>query len=148
MVKVGKQFRYYILHSHSTIFVPSVAVKSILTQQEVAVNNKATWVSKVQEFDLKIKPTKLVRGQGLCRLVFENEEEIGEEQALVLFVSLTNSWFSNITYYLTYGECLEHLTGKAKRTLKLRFDMYIIMDDILYKKGLDDMFLRCVDKYL
>lgn len=32
-----------------------------------------TWVSKVQEFDLEIKPTKLVRGQALCKLIIEDQ---------------------------------------------------------------------------
>lgn len=45
-VKVVKNFSYYILHSHSTIFVQSSAVKSILTQKEVSINNRATWVLK------------------------------------------------------------------------------------------------------
>ena len=30
MVKVVKQFRYYVLHSHSIVYVPETAVKSIL----------------------------------------------------------------------------------------------------------------------
>ena len=47
VVKVVKFFRYYILHSHSVVYVPSTAVKSILTQQDVAVNNRATWAAKV-----------------------------------------------------------------------------------------------------
>lgn len=32
VVKVVKQFFYYILHSHCTVFVPNSAVKSLLTQ--------------------------------------------------------------------------------------------------------------------
>ena len=31
VVKALKNFRFYILHSHSVIYVPDVAVKSILT---------------------------------------------------------------------------------------------------------------------
>ena len=31
MVKAVKHFWYYILHSHSIVYVPSIAVKSILT---------------------------------------------------------------------------------------------------------------------
>lgn len=47
VVKVVKQFRYYILHSHSVVFVPDSTVKSILTQQEVGLNKRATWVTKI-----------------------------------------------------------------------------------------------------
>lgn len=32
VVKVVKHFKYYILHSHSTVFVPHFMVESILTQ--------------------------------------------------------------------------------------------------------------------
>lgn len=32
LIKFVKHFRYYILHSHSTMFFPSSVVKSILTQ--------------------------------------------------------------------------------------------------------------------
>ena len=42
VVKALKFFRFYILHSHSVIHVPDVAVKSILTQQEVGCNHRGT----------------------------------------------------------------------------------------------------------
>jgi hypothetical protein len=33
----------------------------------------------VQEFDLDIKPAKLVKGQGLCKLVAEAQDRINED---------------------------------------------------------------------
>ena len=33
----------------------------------------------VQEFDLDIKPAKLVKGQGLCKLVVEAQDLINED---------------------------------------------------------------------
>ena len=47
VVKALKQFRYYVLHSHSIMYVPETAVKSILTQQEVGMNKRVVWVAKV-----------------------------------------------------------------------------------------------------
>lgn len=47
VVKEVKHFGYYILHFHSMVFVSNTTVKSILTQQEVAMNNRVAWVSKV-----------------------------------------------------------------------------------------------------
>ena len=32
----------------------------------------------VQEFDLDIKPVKLVKGQGLCKLEVEAEDQVNE----------------------------------------------------------------------
>lgn len=69
VVKTIKQFRYYILHSQAIVFVPHSVVKSILIQQDIGLNNRASWVSNIQEFNLDIKPTKLVRGQVLCKLI-------------------------------------------------------------------------------
>lgn len=60
---------------------------------------------------MDIRPTKLVRGQGLCCLIAENKEE-EEKLPLALFVSLQDEWFTDVAHYLTYGECLEHLSAK------------------------------------
>ena len=125
--------------------MPDVAVKSILTQQEVGCNHRGTWMAKVQEFDIDIKPTKLVRGNALCRAMAE-DQHIEEDDHKVLMVSLQDPWFSNISYYLTYGECPDGLTVKQKRNLKNKALKYVIFDDVLYKKAIDGIFLRCVDK--
>ena len=67
-------------------------------------------MSKAQEFDLEIKPTKLVCGQGLSKLMLENKEE--EAYLNFLLVGLKDEWFLDIAYFLTYGECPDHLKGK------------------------------------
>ena len=109
----------------------------------------ASWIAKVQEYDLDIKPTNLVRGKGLCKVITEgsskDEEEMEEEISLVLFIGNVDDQFSNIAYFLTYGECPDHLSPKEKRTLKLKSMKYVIWGDTLYKKGIDGTFLRCVD---
>lgn len=71
-VKAVKHFRYYILHSHYVVYVPETIVKSILTQQDVGLNKMATWVAKIQEYDIDIKKTKLVIGKDLCKLIVES----------------------------------------------------------------------------
>ncbi|XP_059077844.1 uncharacterized protein LOC131876445 [Cryptomeria japonica] len=84
---------------------------SIMEKQAYAV---------VKEFNLEIRPTKLVRGHGLCKLIAESKEEVTEELPLVLFVGLQDSWFVDVAYYLTYGDCPEHLSMKEKRNLRLK----------------------------
>ena len=54
--------------------------------------------------------------------------------------------FSNITYFLIYGECPEGLSAQKRRYLKIREAKYVIVDDVLYKKAIDGTFLRCIDK--
>ena len=58
---------------------------------------------------------------------------------------LKDKWYSDITYFLTYGECLDHVKGKDQKSLQLKAAKFVIVYDILYKRGLDGMFLKCVD---
>ena len=73
LVKAVKYFRFYILHSHTIVFVPDPTVKSILTQQEVGSNKRGNWIARIQEYDLDLKPTKMVRGKGLCELMVNDK---------------------------------------------------------------------------
>jgi len=68
LVKASKSFRHYILHSKLLSYVPTSTIKDILTQP----NNdgiRGKWISKLQEYDLEIKPTKMIKGQGLAKLI-------------------------------------------------------------------------------
>ncbi len=65
---------FYVLHSHSVIYVLDPIVKSILTQQEVGCHNRGVWIEKVQEYDIEIKSTKLVRENTLCKALGEDQQ--------------------------------------------------------------------------
>jgi hypothetical protein len=49
-------------------FCASPTVKDILSQQD-CLGTRGKWVSKIQEYDLEIKPTKIIKGQGLVKLM-------------------------------------------------------------------------------
>ena len=101
---------------------------------------------RVQEHDIEIKPTKLVRGNALCKSLVEDQQDEEEDTPKFLIVSLQDPQFSNIAYFLTYGECPNGLTAKKSRDLKTKAFKYVIHDDVLYKRAIDGTFLRCVDK--
>ena len=63
-----KHFRVYILHSHIVAYVPSIVVKDILTQPDPE-GRRAKWIVILLEYDLEIKHTKLIKGQGLAKLM-------------------------------------------------------------------------------
>ena len=67
LVKALKDFRVYILHSHIIAFVPNSVVKDILRQDPDGKRGK--WIVVILEYDLEIKPTKLIKGQGLAILM-------------------------------------------------------------------------------
>ena len=46
--------------------MPASAVKDILIQGD-SEGKRGKWISKIQEYDLDICPTKLIKGQGLAK---------------------------------------------------------------------------------
>ena len=75
MVKALKEFRVYIIHSHTTAYVPNILVKDILTQPDPE-GKRGKWIAVLLEYDLEIKPTKLIKGQGLSKLMAQTNCEL------------------------------------------------------------------------
>jgi hypothetical protein len=61
LVKSLKDFRAYVLHSKIIAYVPVASVKDILIQPDID-GRRGKWISKILEFYLEIKSTKLVKG--------------------------------------------------------------------------------------
>eukprot|EP00253_Pinus_taeda_P009085 PITA_09085 len=66
--KAVKHYRPFLLKAHTKVIVPFSSVRKLLTQRELG-EKRANWVTTLQEYDLEIKPAKIVRGQGFCRLL-------------------------------------------------------------------------------
>jgi hypothetical protein len=118
--KAMKHFCWYLPRSHTKIIVPHSVVRALLIQKELG-DRRGTWLTALQEYDLEIKPTKLVEGQGLCKLVVEaqdpqTKEEEGRDNEVYLMqnevlymLASTNSWYNDLKYYLTHGSSPNHL---------------------------------------
>jgi hypothetical protein len=70
LIKSLKDFRIYILHAKVITYVPSSSVKDVLTQPDID-GKKDKWIAKLIKFDIEVKPTKLVKVQGLTKLLME-----------------------------------------------------------------------------
>ena len=70
MVKALNAFRTYVLHSKIIAYVPTSSVKDILVQPDND-GKRGQWIAKIQELDLEIKPIKLIKGQGLAKILAE-----------------------------------------------------------------------------
>jgi hypothetical protein len=86
-VKALKDFRFYVFHSRVTTYVPSASVKDILIQPDID-GRRGKWISKILEFELEIKPTKLVKGTGLAKFLAKSNYK-------ALGVSLISSFLEN-----------------------------------------------------
>ena len=61
LVKALKYFRVYILHSHVISHVPTTAIKGNITQPDPE-GRREKWIATLLEYDIEIKPAKLVKG--------------------------------------------------------------------------------------
>jgi hypothetical protein len=68
MVKALKYFRTYVLHSKIITYVPTNYVKDILVQPD-SDGRMGRWLAKIEEFDLEVKLTKLIKDQVLAKLL-------------------------------------------------------------------------------
>jgi len=58
----------YVLHSSITSYVPNGVVKIVLTLPDTD-GERCRWITQILEFDLTNKTKKLVKGQGLAKLL-------------------------------------------------------------------------------
>ena len=71
LIQALKSVRMYVLHSPITAYVLNSAVKIVLTQLDTD-GKRGRWITQIMEFDLTIKTNKLVKGQGLAKLLAES----------------------------------------------------------------------------
>jgi hypothetical protein len=116
LVKALKDFRLYVLHSKVFAYVPSTLVKEILIHPDID-GGRSKWIAKILEFDLEIKPTKLVKGQGLARLLAKSnckylganfinissknqQAELSDKDSQVSPPLAECTWYKDIIYFL------------------------------------------------
>ena len=68
LVQDLKEFRVYIIHSHIICHVPTSVVKDIITQPNPE-GIRWKWIAILLEYDLEIKPTKLIKGHRPARIM-------------------------------------------------------------------------------
>ena len=163
MVKALKAFRTYVPHSKIIAYVPTCIVKYILVQMDND-GKRGRWLVKIQEFDLEVKPTKLVKGQGLTKLLAESNfraleinhleshgyipdiEELDDQTPTVQIKDKFSSsaWYHDIVAYLLTLQCPSDMTPSKERTLKLHTVKYCIIQGQLYQKDPLGFFLSCL----
>jgi hypothetical protein len=105
LVKVVSYFRTYILTSHVISYVPYPPIKMMLSQQ-LREGRWANWLAKLQEFDIEIKPLKVVKGQGLCKLIGGIEAVNIDPSSMNKNISIQDEmvekfeWYKDIIFYL------------------------------------------------
>jgi hypothetical protein len=126
LVKVVAHFQTYILNYHVIVYVPSSLVNMLLNQQ-LREGKWANWLAKIQEYDIEIKPLKVVKGQGLCKLIANSDSldrvisiSVGEPMAVP-------KWYKDIILYLRSKQFPVTMNSKERRTLKMKSNQYVLI---------------------
>lgn len=147
--KAVKYFRPFLLKTHTKIIVPFPAVRNLLVQKDVG-EKRANWITSLQEYNLEIKPSNIVRGQGFCKMLAGASQipEVPSEEVQLYEVSLNSaeSLYADIIYYLKNGYALSHLDHTKKRDMRLKAKQYQLINDVLFRKNYDSVLLRCLEK--
>eukprot|EP00253_Pinus_taeda_P019966 PITA_19966 len=143
LVKAIKDFRVYILYSHIIAYVPNAVVKDILTQEGIE-GKRGKWIANILEYDIEVKPTKLIKGQGLAKIMTEtnfqaldineldNEQEMATPQINQAF--LQSPWYTDICFVLLNLQAPLGLSRTKKRFLKMKASKFCIIDNIFEGK--------------
>ena len=142
--------------------MPNAAIKDVLTQPDNE-GKRGKWIAKIMEYDVDIRPTRLVKGQGLAKLLVdsncqalglhlmaerpaqeENQAQLEKENIMDFYSAST--WYADIVYFLLYLQCRDHLDKKAARSLKLKTTKYCLVEQQLFWKDPGGILLRCLDK--
>ena len=125
--------------------------------QKYLGEKRAPWMTTLQEYDLEIKPSTIVKGQGLCKLAIEvahlpynNSEAIIDEVLLTreiyFYPPPQDSWYTDIRTLLEIGTAPDYLEPRKRRALRLKYAPYLLIDNILFRRNSDGVLLRCLDK--
>jgi hypothetical protein len=158
LVKAIKEFRVYILHSHTIAYVPNAVVKDILTQDNLD-GRRGKWIAVILEYAIEIKPTKLIEGQGLAKLMAEsnfqaldiNFLDVADEQGEmatpnVREVFLNSPWYADLIFVIQNLQAPLGLTKTKARFLKLKALKFYILEGNLYWKDPAGILLNCLLK--
>jgi hypothetical protein len=101
LVKEVVHFQTYIVNSNVIAYFPSSPVKMILNQQ-LREGKWANWMVKIQEYNIEIKPLKVVKGQGLCNLIVNSDSTDRMISILVGEPLADSKWYRDIVFYLRF----------------------------------------------
>jgi hypothetical protein len=150
LVKSLKHFQTYVRYNKIIAFVPYPIVNDVLSQQD-CLGSRGKWVSQMMEYDLEINPTKIIKIQGLEKMMTESNQEaieVGQNDQFNIIVSdiENNEWYSHIIYYLKKLTCPDHLVEHKRRALRVKDMKYFLIENGLRWRNPDEVILICVDK--
>ena len=109
------------------------------------------WIVILQEFDLEFVSEKLKKSLIFAKLISdfpsEAEELVCEDMFVdehIFLISTLDPWYGGIIIYLQTLKTPTHLSRDERRRLCHVSKNYLIVDNTLYRRGVDSILRRCL----
>ena len=86
------------------------AVKDVLSQSD-GIGIRGNWIAWIQEYDLEIKPIKIVKAQGFAQLLTKKEVSVNCAEETHGNRNIEQEWYKDIIYYLKILTCPDYLVN-------------------------------------
>ena len=130
-----------------------------MTQAEPS-GRRSKWIATLLEYDIEIRPTKLVKGQGLAKLMAQlNHEALGinffepctdiiaqQEEEPVHLDFLASPWYKDIIYTLQHLQAPLEIRKTKEISVRLKDAKFCIINSYLYWKDPSSILLNCLLK--
>ena len=122
--------------------MPNTVVKDILTQADLD-GKRGKWIDNFMEYDIEIRTTKLVKGQGMEKLMAQSNfdcldmnfiveisqlSDEGEDFIPIEEKYILSNWYRDIVFALHHHRAPTELTKSRARFMKLISLRYYIID--------------------
>ena len=107
--------------------------------QQDCLGIRGKWVCKIQEYDLEIRPKRLIKGQGLVKMLTQGNKNIlgmvcqnndlDQVKSARLQQLENDTWYAYIIFFLLNITCPDHLKGHKRRYLRLKSINYYITQE-------------------
>jgi hypothetical protein len=149
-VHVVQWFHHYILLRKTTVVVIVNPFQYVLTRR-IIDGKISRWIIILQEFDLDFVSTKSKKSLVFAELISELPVESGdvtpEESPIkgdIFLISSSDPWYGDILVYLQTLKCPTSASRDERRRIRHQEKNYLILDDTLYRRGVDCILRRCI----
>jgi hypothetical protein len=150
IVHAVQRFRHYILFCKTTVIAIVNPFQYILTQRVIG-GKISGWIVVLQEFDLDFVSAKSKKSLVFVKLISELPVESGEvmpEESPIrgdmFLIASLDPWYGYILVYLQSLKCPTSTSRDECRHIHHQAKNYLILDDTLYRRGVDCILHRCL----
>lgn len=79
IVKGLKMFRHFIAYNKTTVYVAHPSVREYIMEGNIT-EKRANWITKIMEYDINARPTKVIHDKGLCEYI---AQELKPQEVMV-----------------------------------------------------------------